>query len=94
MGSNEVELLAIRRAIHLWDMHGNGKLIVKCDSIHAIAWAFGGKDPPWRLVNIVREITRMSLNKGILFIGRSGNCVADFLSKIGVHKRMSVVEFF
>lgn len=39
MESNEVELLAIRKAIYLWSRFGNGNLIVEGYSVNLIAWA-------------------------------------------------------
>lgn len=60
MESNEVELLAIKRAVHLRSRYGNDNLIIDGDSVNAIAWALGRKNTPWRLVNIARDIRKMN----------------------------------
>lgn len=55
-GSNEVEVISIRRALTIWKSYGQGKLIIEGDSANAIKWAKGQRWPPWRLITMVREI--------------------------------------
>lgn len=49
------------------------------DSSNAIAWASGRKNPPGRLLHIVRDIV-----VHFTHVRRMANCVADFLTKAGV----------
>lgn len=39
--SNEAEILSNRRALTIWKMHGQGKLILERDLANAIKWAKG-----------------------------------------------------
>lgn len=66
MESNEVELLAIPRAIHLWIRHGNDNLVLEGDSTNASTWAIGRKSPRWMLVNIDREIKKLRVGIQIM----------------------------
>lgn len=44
--SNEVEILNIRRILNIWNMFGQGKLIIEGDSTNAIKWVEGQRRPP------------------------------------------------
>lgn len=72
LDTNGAELLAIRKAILIWLLCGNDNLVMEGDSVNALAWASGRKKPPWKMINVVRQIRSLS-RQGLSSSSTRGN---------------------
>ncbi|XXG72211.1 hypothetical protein AAC387_Pa07g1359 [Persea americana] len=83
--SNEVEVLAILEAFHLFPRDCFEPLIVESNSSNAIAWVSNRKTFPWKFQFHFNEIKELSSSLNVEFHRevRSANSMVDFLAKKG-----------
>lgn len=83
--SNEVEILNIRRALTIWKIHGQRKL-VKEGGWKMRSNGLRDKGAPLELITMVRDIKDLVSGFDVSFvqIGRIANRVADYFAKLGV----------
>ncbi|KAK9275759.1 hypothetical protein L1049_023028 [Liquidambar formosana] len=97
--SNVVEFMAIRKALRVFvdsESAGSSKLIVKSDSMVAVAWVLGKESIPWKLRFVYNEIKfLLSCISGVSFINifRKQNMVADQLAKSGITRSIPLIAW-
>lgn len=66
------------------------------DSVDAIKWTSGKRNPSWKLLPVVREIWALCVTLDVSFKHerRSVNGVAGFLAKMKVDRELAILKFF
>ncbi|WRX11383.1 Ribonuclease H domain - like 9 [Theobroma cacao] len=96
--ANLTEMLAIQEALILFMVTGwchPFGLIIETDSINVVTWVSKPLSSPWRLRNLVLKIKAL-LSKipkwQIIHTPRSGNELADSLTKLGVERATDLLQ--